>query len=56
LVAAWLAGVASLVGIPLAASVLPGPLAAVFVVLFLALSAGVLWWAFRTNRRLASRS
>jgi hypothetical protein len=56
LVGAWLAGVASLVGIPLAASLLPRPIAAVFVVLFLALSAGVLWWAFRTNRRLASRS
>lgn len=56
LVGAWLAGVASLVGIPVAATLLPGPIAAGFVVLFLALSAGVLWWAFHTNRRVASRS
>lgn len=56
LLAAWLAGIASLVGIPLAASMLPPGVAAMFVVAFLALSAGVLWNAFRPDRRVASRS
>lgn len=56
LMAAWLAGVVSLIGIPLAASVLPGPAAAVVIVIFLAGSTVVVWRAFRPDRRTASRS
>lgn len=54
--AAWLAGVASLVGIPMAASLLTGPAATVLVIMFLALSTAVLWRAFRADRRTSSKS
>lgn len=54
--AAWLAGVASLIGIPAAASLLPPAIAGIFVVMFVVLSGGVLWWAFRAPRRVSSGS
>lgn len=56
LLAAWLAGVASLIGIPAAATTLPPTIAGIFVVMFVALSGGVLWWAFLGVRRVSSGS
>jgi hypothetical protein len=54
--AAWLAGVASLIGIPAAATLLPPAIAGIFVVMFVVLSGGVLWWAFLAPRRVSSGS